>query len=850
MSFYKVRIRLFPTKQPSSWVDLAAWAAIAPLLLFASCLGKHYMRQQVVDKQCPEKQHLGPSDTQHRTESLASLERILIAAVFPVELAIAVAFDVVDIVAVVAVADKTFREDNYSYCIAEDRADDIAYMDPSLAEATDHHLAKQDMGTVDMEPVAAASYNVVVELRRGSTLLAVDLVFVDLAGAEAEPCFPIFVLRRKESEKMSIVSHQSTNRQQQSNGSSSGVNSSAASSWTEHKTRDGINRRYWYNAVTRKSVWQKPEELKTPTEKLLDLLPWREYTAPDGRKYWHNAKTNTSNWSCPEELVELLQRVEDEQQQKEAQSGSSSPVDSTAAVNNQTGGSLVPGSSSQSLSTAVKPSDTVAPSATDNEQIPIFFTKQEAESAFIKMLEECDIPSSWSWDQCMRAIVNKPMYKSLRTVVERREAFEKYQENKRIVERDRALQNATRNRDVFKKFLIDNEIVEPDSRYGDVEALYSTRDEWKGCRDDRERRDIFEELLHQVKKDTRESERLQREQDLESIKLIFPLIEITAMTTWDEFYERFTAHELYNEHPHLKEADLRELLDMFEAKAKMFEEQERDRIRDEQAAKYRQDRRFRDAYRDLLMELKNNGTLDAHTKWKDLHQIIKDDDKYRNMFSQPGSTPLEIYRDFIVDMEEEVFLKGRYVQSFIKHSGYLIEPESQYEKFHDHVRAHNLDVTDAHLKIIFQVLVDKAVAKHEEQKHRQEKRKKYIWQSFKYFIKNGEMPVTAQTSFDEIRASFGYLMDCDLPTLKVMYHKYMEKLQSDTLSEPDQDVVDEIESRQRERRRPLDSSGDTNVRPEKRAKYHRREPSRPASDTIPTIAAAEEKEPADIDYDG
>lgn len=34
--------------------------------------------------------------------------------------------------------------------------------------------------------------------------------------------------------------------------------------WTEHKSPDG--RTYYYNTVTKQSLWEKPDELKTPTE--------------------------------------------------------------------------------------------------------------------------------------------------------------------------------------------------------------------------------------------------------------------------------------------------------------------------------------------------------------------------------------------------------------------------------------------------------------------------------------------------------------------------------------------------------------------------------------------------------
>ena len=52
-------------------------------------------------------------------------------------------------------------------------------------------------------------------------------------------------------------------------------------SWTEHKAPDG--RCYYYNAATKQSSWEKPEELKTPAEKVLAACPWKEYKSETGK---------------------------------------------------------------------------------------------------------------------------------------------------------------------------------------------------------------------------------------------------------------------------------------------------------------------------------------------------------------------------------------------------------------------------------------------------------------------------------------------------------------------------------------------------------------------------------------
>lgn len=59
------------------------------------------------------------------------------------------------------------------------------------------------------------------------------------------------------------------------------------SSWSEHTAADG--RQYYYNKITKKSTYDKPECLKSAEERSIPPCPWKEYSA-DGKKYYSDGK--------------------------------------------------------------------------------------------------------------------------------------------------------------------------------------------------------------------------------------------------------------------------------------------------------------------------------------------------------------------------------------------------------------------------------------------------------------------------------------------------------------------------------------------------------------------------------
>ncbi|KAJ3357231.1 hypothetical protein HDU83_008044 [Entophlyctis luteolus] len=181
------------------------------------------------------------------------------------------------------------------------------------------------------------------------------------------------------------------------------------SDWIAHTKPDG--KVYYYNKVTQQSTWDKPDDLKTPLEKALSACPWKEYKTEDGRKYYSNSVTKETVWKVPSDYQAII----------DAFDVPVAPVTAPDIIHHPL--PMIP---------------SVAVAAVTHPQAAVvsvnFDTKEEAEAAFKDMLEEANVGLDWSWDQTMRHVINKPMYRSLKSLAERKQAFQDYvtEKKKRI----------------------------------------------------------------------------------------------------------------------------------------------------------------------------------------------------------------------------------------------------------------------------------------------------------------------------------------------------------------------------------------------------------------------------------
>ena len=69
---------------------------------------------------------------------------------------------------------------------------------------------------------------------------------------------------------------------------------------------------------------------------------------------------------------------------------------------------------------------------------------------------------------------------------------------------------------------------------------------------------------------------------------------------------------------------------------------------------------------ELIEHLRKDGKLNIFTLWKEIYPVLAETEVFVAMLGQPGSTAMDLYRDAIVRIEDEVYPDRKLAQSILK----------------------------------------------------------------------------------------------------------------------------------------------------------------------------------------
>ncbi|KAJ1573213.1 hypothetical protein NDA12_000884 [Ustilago hordei] len=523
---------------------------------------------------------------------------------------------------------------------------------------------------------------------------------------------------------------------------------SAPPVWTEHKTPQG--RPYWYHTIERRSVWEKPSELKTPRERALEATPWKEYKSGD-RPYYVHSVTKQSTWSLPPELKQILDQYPIDSANatpayapsphiNHAQSPSGYARSPAAAVPStlpqaspshtpmrsvhQPSGSNTPIPSSSTRAASPPATGRKGPSTIQTmsgaTEVNFKGDKEAAESAFIQLLIDTGVDVDWTWETTMRTIITNPLYKALKTISERKAAFNKHIDSLR---RKRAAESAARLEELkpaFKQLVVGDQRLKTYTSYATAKKFLGESAVWKQTKSDEEARGIYEAVLKELKQAEKEEEQRVKKRNMEMLMALLKTFEADVFTRWRDAHRTILESQEYQEDAHLGMMDVSDMLVVFEDLMKGIEKDTDLAKRKEMAHKKRRERQNRDAFKALLRRLESEGHIRARSTWGEVFPLIKDDGDCLRAVGQPGSTPLDLFYDFVDDLDQKLEQQTADALQHVSKQGHSVTPSTSEDEFLSWTSGCSVPLPT--LKQIYSELVA-YLAEEEEKKASEERRK-------------------------------------------------------------------------------------------------------------------------------
>ncbi|KAM3201732.1 pre-mRNA-processing protein 40A [Capsicum annuum] len=472
----------------------------------------------------------------------------------------------------------------------------------------------------------------------------------------------------------------------------------ASTDWREFTSPEG--RKYYYNKVTRTSKWRMPDEVKLAREKdtishasdfgSISVVKTSSPGADGSLVSAHGAKSSPIAVSPAANLPTIVAS------ESSSLSGKvSSPMIETVKMKNSSEPASPAVANSEKIGIAVTLGNSIAPpvyvfrficykfasglccflfgiqffcsSETTTTQDAVVYgdgfssenrenVKKDAAITEIGGATPSDEktvelgPLVYESKAAMRAVINDRRYGALKSLCERKQAFNEYLSQKKKLEAEERRVKQKKAREDFRIMLEDCKELSPSSRWSKAISIFEHDERFKAVERAKDREDLFEDYVEELeKKEHAKALEEQKRNRVEYLEFLKSCDFIKASSQWRKVQDRLETDERCSR---LEKIDRLEIFQEYIRDLESEEEEQR-KLRMEELRKA--ERKNRDEFRKLMEEHVAAGILNAKTNWRDYCIKIKDFAAYLAVSSNTsGSTAKDLFTDVMDELEKQV----------------------------------------------------------------------------------------------------------------------------------------------------------------------------------------------------
>lgn len=405
------------------------------------------------------------------------------------------------------------------------------------------------------------------------------------------------------------------------------------------------------------------------SQRAIEGTGWAQQTSKEGKRYFYHKETSQTTWSVPDAVQSKIDRLKSLQPPQRPPAGPSGwaagPSPHPPAFDNRR-----PDRDDYQLDRRDRDRDRdhdrergfggERPNITFSTGVDLQFSNpQDAEAAFMKVLKQIKVQADWDWQQAVRAGIKDPNWRAIPEPEKREEAFKKYCEDLRAQEKNKEQDRQAKLRSDFTAMLRSHPEIKHYTRWRTALPIIEEETIFRSAKDDSERKALFEEYLISLRNANEEKETEDRRSALDEVMDLLQVLDLEPFTRWQTAQEKLENSDEFSGEK-FQTLSRTDLLNQFEKHIRVLQREHNNRVQADRAKKHRVERKNRDAFINLLNELRENGRLKAGTKWKDIHGAIENEPRYVAMLGQGGSSPLDLFWDALEEEEGKFRTLRRY----------------------------------------------------------------------------------------------------------------------------------------------------------------------------------------------
>ncbi|XP_022772928.1 pre-mRNA-processing protein 40A isoform X2 [Durio zibethinus] len=348
----------------------------------------------------------------------------------------------------------------------------------------------------------------------------------------------------------------------------------------------------------------------------------------------------------------------------------------------------------------------------DDEPL-VYANKLEAKNAFKSLLESANVQSDWTWEQAMREIINDKRYGALKTLGERKQAFNEYLGQRKKLEAEERRMRQKKAREEFLKMLEESKELTSSMRWSKAQSLFENDERFKAVERARDREDLFENYIVDLERKERENAAEEKRRNIaEYRKFLESCNFIKANSQWRKVQDRLEDDERCSR---LEKIDR---LLIFQDYIHELEKEEEEKKKMQKEQLRRAERKNRDAFRKLMEEHVADGILTAKTYWRDYCLKVKDCTQYLAVASNTsGSTPKDLFEDVTEELEKQYHEDKTRIKDAMKLRKVTMVSTWTVEDFKAAISEDvgSLPISDINLKLVYEELLERAKEKEEKE---------------------------------------------------------------------------------------------------------------------------------------